>query len=150
VRPTSCVTGVIARCDGALSQVRIIVSGISDWRYIDCVPVKGGKLEALEYVRLLFNIPRSRCVAAGDSGNDILMFEGCNLTRMQQSAHCLAICMYIWIRASPLYLKAVPWLYVCTFESVRAPLVGGHALSCIFVSYPGLVGQESQKYESPA
>eukprot|EP00884_Botryococcus_braunii_P004434 jgi/Botrbrau1/13992/Bobra.150_1s0004.1 len=59
-------------------QVRIIVSGISDWRYIDCVPINGGKLEALEYVRMLFNIPQSRCVAAGDSGNDILMLEGEN------------------------------------------------------------------------
>ena len=38
--------------------------------------VKGGKLEALEYVRTLFSIPRDRCVAAGDSGNDILMLEG--------------------------------------------------------------------------
>ena len=38
--------------------------------------VKGGKLEALEYVRTLFSVPRERCVAAGDSGNDVLMLEG--------------------------------------------------------------------------
>jgi hydroxymethylpyrimidine pyrophosphatase-like HAD family hydrolase len=38
--------------------------------------VKGGKFEALEYVRTLFGVPRERCVAAGDSGNDILMLEG--------------------------------------------------------------------------
>ena len=38
--------------------------------------VKGGKLNALEYVRTLFGIPTDRCVAAGDSGNDILMLAG--------------------------------------------------------------------------
>ena len=40
------------------------------------IAVKGGKFEALEYVRTLFGVPRERCVAAGDSGNDILMLEG--------------------------------------------------------------------------
>ena len=57
-------------------QVRIIVSGIGDYRYVDCVAIRAGKQEALEYIRALFNVPLSRCVAAGDSGNDILMLEG--------------------------------------------------------------------------
>ncbi|CAL8467114.1 g6650 [Coccomyxa elongata] len=59
-------------------QVRIILSGTGDWRYVDCVSIQGGKLEALERVRTLFGVPRERCVAAGDSGNDILMLEGAN------------------------------------------------------------------------
>ncbi|EIE26776.1 S6PP-domain-containing protein [Coccomyxa subellipsoidea C-169] len=59
-------------------DVRIIVSGTGDWRYMDCVSIRGGKLEALERVRTLFSVPRDRCVAAGDSGNDILMLEGAN------------------------------------------------------------------------
>lgn len=58
------------------AQVRIIVSGTGDWRYVDCVSIRGGKLEALERVRTLFSVPRDRCMAAGDSGNDILMLEG--------------------------------------------------------------------------
>ena len=37
---------------------------------------RAGKLEALEYVRTLYGVPKERCVAAGDSGNDILMLEG--------------------------------------------------------------------------
>lgn len=46
---------------------------------IACPPGdRGGKLQALEYVRTLYGIPRSRCVAAGDSGNDILMLGGTN------------------------------------------------------------------------
>lgn len=57
-------------------QVRIIVSGVGDYRYVDCVAIKAGKQEALEYIRALFNIPLSHCMAAGDSGNDILMLEG--------------------------------------------------------------------------
>lgn len=43
---------------------------------MDCVSSRGGKLQALERVRTLFSVPRGRCVAAGDSGNDILMLEG--------------------------------------------------------------------------
>ncbi len=62
--------------ENAAVQVRIIVSGTGDWRYMDCVSIRGGKLEALERVRTLFSVPRDRCVAAGDSGNDILMLEG--------------------------------------------------------------------------
>lgn len=37
---------------------------------------RAGKHEALEYVRTLYGVPKDRCVAAGDSGNDILMLEG--------------------------------------------------------------------------
>lgn len=59
-------------------QVRIITSGTGDYRYVDCVSQQAGKLEALEYVRSLYGVPRSRCVAAGDSGNDILMLQGSN------------------------------------------------------------------------
>ena len=54
----------------------MIVSGTGGWRYVDCVSSRAGKLQALERVRALFSVPRDRCVAAGDSGNDILMLEG--------------------------------------------------------------------------
>jgi len=70
-------------------QVRIILSGTGDWRYMDCVSIKGGKLEALERVRTLFSVPRERCVAAGDSGNDILMLEGaCRRGQSNLSSAC--------------------------------------------------------------
>jgi len=59
-------------------QARIITSGTGGWRYVDCVSIRAGKLEALEYVRTLYGVPKERCVAAGDSGNDILMLEGEN------------------------------------------------------------------------
>ena len=52
------------------------MSGVGDYRYVDCVAIKAGKQEALEYIRALFNIPLTHCMAAGDSGNDILMLEG--------------------------------------------------------------------------
>ena len=57
-------------------QVRVIVSGSGGWRYVDCVAMRAGKQEALEYIRAMFNIPLSHCMAAGDSGNDTLMLEG--------------------------------------------------------------------------
>ena len=56
--------------------MRIITSGNGSHRYIDCVPVAAGKEKALQYVRQQFGIPEHLCVAAGDSGNDILMLEG--------------------------------------------------------------------------
>ena len=59
-------------------RARIITSGMGDFRYVDCVASRAGKLEALEYVRAMYNVPRSRCVAAGDSCNDILMLGGHN------------------------------------------------------------------------
>ena len=62
--------------ESARLQVRIIVSGVGQWRYVDCVAIRAGKLQALEYVRTLYGVPLNRCVAAGDSGNDILMLEG--------------------------------------------------------------------------
>ena len=67
-------------------QVRIIVSGQGSWRYVDCVAIRAGKLEALEYVRLMYGVPLNRCVAAGDSGNDILMLEGASPVLHQ--LHC--------------------------------------------------------------
>ena len=59
-----------------MMQVQVIVSGTGSWRYVDCVSAYGGKLNALEHVRRLFDVPQSRTVAAGDSGNDILMLAG--------------------------------------------------------------------------
>lgn len=59
-------------------EPKIIVSGTGEWRYLDVVSPRGGKLAALEYVCALFRIPLERCVAAGDSGNDALMLSGSN------------------------------------------------------------------------
>ena len=56
----------------------MIVSGTGEWRYVDVTSVRAGKLAALEYVRHLYGIHHSRCVAAGDSGNDTLMLGGRN------------------------------------------------------------------------
>lgn len=72
------------------AQVRIIVSGVGSWRYVDCVAIRAGKLEALEYVRMLYGVPLDRCVAAGDSGNDILMLEGAPYTLSTCRAPCPA------------------------------------------------------------
>ena len=52
------------------------MSGVGDYRYVDCVAINAGKQEALEYIRTLYDIPLSHCMAAGDSGNDTLMLEG--------------------------------------------------------------------------
>ena len=72
--------------------------------------VKGGKLEALEYVRTLFSVPRERCVAAGDSGNDILMLEGMavfplvlNNSSVVHSVSVVHFCTYLQVRTRQLW-----------------------------------------------
>jgi len=50
-----------------------------DWRFLDLVPIKAGKLEALDYVRKTHSFSHAATVACGDSGNDILMLSGKNL-----------------------------------------------------------------------
>jgi len=55
---------------------RLIVSGTGDWRFLDLVPINGGKREALEYARQKLGFPSERTVACGDSGNDKDMLEG--------------------------------------------------------------------------
>ncbi|GBF98024.1 sucrose phosphatase [Raphidocelis subcapitata] len=54
----------------------IITSGAGEWRYLDVVAERGGKLEAIEWVRALYGIPARACMAAGDSLNDVEMFKG--------------------------------------------------------------------------
>ena len=72
--------------------------------------VKGGKLEALEYVRTLFSVPRERCVAAGDSGNDILMLEGMAVlplvlinSSVVHSVSVVQACKYLQVRTRQLW-----------------------------------------------
>ena len=80
---------------------------ISYAKFVTVLAVKGGKFEALEYVRTLFGVPRERCVAAGDSGNDILMLEGISPTNSwTQSPHSL--------RHIPSFLP-VPMMIDCPF-----------------------------------
>ena len=53
------------------------VSGADGCLFVDVMPVAAGKGLALAYVRAsLFGMAASQCVVAGDSGNDVAMFEG--------------------------------------------------------------------------
>ncbi|MEW5307867.1 MAG: hypothetical protein WDW36_010240 [Sanguina aurantia] len=67
-----------ALLEGGGVQANVIVSGAGDWRYVDIVPIRAGKLEALHHVRRRHGFEVSSTVACGDSGNDILMLSGLN------------------------------------------------------------------------
>lgn len=73
---SSCFVGRTRQYCVFHQQAHIITSGMGDWRYVDCVAINGGKYQALEYIRNTYRIPKERCMAAGDSGNDILMLQG--------------------------------------------------------------------------
>jgi hydroxymethylpyrimidine pyrophosphatase-like HAD family hydrolase len=46
-----------------------------DWGMVDAMPAAGGKGNATTFVRKAMGFPEERTVVAGDSGNDIAMFE---------------------------------------------------------------------------
>lgn len=52
------------------------MSGCGDWRYIDVIPLEGGKGMGIRYCKSVYNFADDRIVVAGDSGNDIGMFKG--------------------------------------------------------------------------
>jgi sucrose-6F-phosphate phosphohydrolase len=70
---------VQAALDRAGVRANIITSGTGDWRFVDCVPLGAGKLQALEFVASSHGFGPASTVACGDSGNDILMLDGSNL-----------------------------------------------------------------------
>lgn len=57
-------------------KAQFIVSGSGEYQYMDILSIHGGKRNAMEYVRQIYGVAPSRVVAAGDSGNDILMLQG--------------------------------------------------------------------------
>lgn len=67
---------VKAEVERAGYKAQFIVSGSGDFQYMDILSIHGGKRKAMEYVRRIFGITPTRVVAAGDSGNDILMLQG--------------------------------------------------------------------------
>jgi hydroxymethylpyrimidine pyrophosphatase-like HAD family hydrolase len=44
-----------------------------EWRYVDCISAHAGKGRAMAYLASRFDICLEDVVAAGDSGNDLLM-----------------------------------------------------------------------------
>ncbi len=68
--------GLEAAAAAAGLRFQTIISGVGEYRYVDCVAARAGKRAALEYVAALFGVPSERTLAAGDSGNDALMLGG--------------------------------------------------------------------------
>jgi sucrose-phosphate synthase len=57
----------------ARARVRMIYS---KGAYLDVLPIRASKGTALRYFALRWDIPLERCLAAGDSGNDVEMLTG--------------------------------------------------------------------------
>ncbi|KAG2488724.1 hypothetical protein HYH03_012724 [Edaphochlamys debaryana] len=76
---SAAVATVNAELAAAGCAANVITSGHGGWKYMDVVPLRAGKLEALNHVRRHFGFSVASTVACGDSGNDILMLSGENL-----------------------------------------------------------------------
>jgi len=70
--PSAAASDVEAALDAAGIARRTISSGDSDF---DVIPAGAGKAEAMFRVADCLEIPRDRVIVAGDSGNDLVMFE---------------------------------------------------------------------------
>ena len=69
------IASVLAGGDGgAPLDVRVVAS---HGRFVDVLPARGGKAAAIEFEAARRGIPMSRCVSAGNSGNDVDMLAGC-------------------------------------------------------------------------
>jgi hydroxymethylpyrimidine pyrophosphatase-like HAD family hydrolase len=66
-------------------RAQYIVSGMGEYLYLDVLSIRAGKRNAMDYVRKMFSISKERVVAAGDSGNDVLMLEGVRPTILSSS-----------------------------------------------------------------
>uniref|UniRef100_A0A1D1ZRU8 Sucrose phosphatase-like domain-containing protein n=2 Tax=Auxenochlorella protothecoides TaxID=3075 RepID=A0A1D1ZRU8_AUXPR len=57
-------------------QLRLVASGVGDWRFLDLVPMAAGKRQAMDFAAETLGFRHEDIVAAGDSGNDVDMLEG--------------------------------------------------------------------------
>jgi sucrose-phosphate synthase len=62
-----------------------------EWRYVDCIAKNAGKGRAMVYLASKFGVSLEDVVAAGDSGNDLLMLgrlpEGCHPAIVMSNSH---------------------------------------------------------------
>jgi sucrose-phosphate synthase len=62
-----------------------------EWRYVDCIAKNAGKGRAMVYLASKFGVSLEDVVAAGDSGNDLLMLgrlpEGCHPAIIMSNSH---------------------------------------------------------------
>lgn len=79
----------------------MIASGAGEWRYVDVVAERGGKLEAIEWVRALYGVPAPRCMTAGDSFNDVEMFKGASPAVIVGNAQRELVAWYNAFRDEP-------------------------------------------------
>jgi hypothetical protein len=72
-------------------QHQFVSSIGGEWRYVDCIAKNAGKGRAMVYLASKFGVSLEDVVAAGDSGNDLLMLgrlpEGCHPAIVMSNSH---------------------------------------------------------------
>jgi hydroxymethylpyrimidine pyrophosphatase-like HAD family hydrolase len=87
---------------------------------VDCIAKKAGKGRAMVYLASKFGVSLEDVVAAGDSGNDLLMLgrlpEGCHPAIVMSNSHpevsrtaAQGVCRGVWCRVQ-VGLAAALWL----------------------------------------
>lgn len=102
-------------------SAKLIVSGRGQWRFLDIVSKRAGKLSALEYVRKKNGFSHSQTIACGDSGNDRDMLSGKN------QAICVGNAeeeLKEWLKSEKREQAGIGKLYLAQSDRARGILEG--------------------------
>eukprot|EP00879_Flechtneria_rotunda_P013041 GHRR01013620.1.p1 GENE.GHRR01013620.1~~GHRR01013620.1.p1 ORF type:complete len:568 (+),score=192.54 GHRR01013620.1:869-2572(+) len=108
-------------------QHQMVASIGGDWRYVDCIAINAGKGRAMAYLAARFGIALEDVVAAGDSGNDLLMLgrltEGNHPAIVMSNSHPE---VWDWLaRCSP---EERSWIYTPKAERAAGLVEGLKAI----------------------
>jgi hydroxymethylpyrimidine pyrophosphatase-like HAD family hydrolase len=83
-------------------QHQFVSSIGGEWRYVDCIAKNAGKGRAMVYLASKFGVSLEDVVAAGDSGNDLLMLgrlpEGCHPAIVMSNSHPeVSACVRVYV-----------------------------------------------------
>ncbi|WIA22497.1 hypothetical protein OEZ86_009494 [Tetradesmus obliquus] len=104
-------------------QHQFVSSIGGEWRYVDCIAKNAGKGRAMAYLASKFGVSLEDVVAAGDSGNDLLMLgrlpEGCHPAIIMSNSH-----PEVWDWLARLTPEERGWIYTPKAERAAGIVEG--------------------------
>ncbi|KAF6261527.1 sucrose-6F-phosphate phosphohydrolase-domain-containing protein [Scenedesmus sp. NREL 46B-D3] len=116
--------------DRAGVQHQFVSSIGGEWRYVDCIAKNAGKGRAMAYLAEKFGVALEDAVAAGDSGNDLLMLgrlpEGCHPAIVMSNSH-----PEVWDWLARITPEERAWIYTPKAERAAGIVEGLKAIVAV-------------------